>query len=196
MVIHKIMNRAKAVNDLKETFAILDADVKEIRKISDKEMSVFHVRTSIRTYSALIEGLLYQMRQVTLYSETDECKVFEFEEKMILNEKTFSLNDNGEVKKKDSFERALPMLLFTLKQYPKIHGATFSPDTSVHGWECMKIFISIRNRIVHPKSKGELELTHDEWRDINLGIDWFYSAIKAMFAECDKADEYFRQESV
>ena len=81
------MNRAKAVDDLKETFAILDADVKEVRKISDKEMSAFHVRTSIRTYSALIEGLLYQMRQVTLHSETDECKVFEFEEKMILNGK-------------------------------------------------------------------------------------------------------------
>ncbi len=190
------MNRAEAVKDLKETFSILDGDVKNVQALYGDEITAFHVRTTIRTYSALIEGLLYQMRQVARNSESEDYTVYTFEEQMMLSEKIVSLNAKGEIEKKDNFERALPMLLFTFKQFAKVHGASFSPDTGVHGWECMKQFIAIRNRIVHPKSKDDLELSKNDWHNVNLGIDWFHSSIKSLFAETDKADEYYRSKSV
>jgi hypothetical protein len=131
-----------------------------------------------------------------LNSENENYTVFNSEERMILSEKSVSLNAKGEIEGKGNFERALPMLIFTFKQFAKIHGASFSPDTGAHGWECMKQFIAIRNRIVHPKSKDDLEVSENEWHNINLGIDWFHSSIRTLFAETDKADEYYRSKSV
>jgi len=189
------MDRAEAVKELKETFSILHGDVEEVISLHGDEMEAFHVRMMIRTYSALIEGLLYQMRQVAINSEKEDHAVFSSEERIMLNEKSLSLNKKGEIEEKDNFERTLPMLLFTFKQYAKIHGGEFSPDTEGNGWKCMKQFIAIRNRIVHPKSKDYLVLSKTEWRDINIGIDWFNLTVKNLFAETDKADEYFRSQS-
>jgi hypothetical protein len=186
------MNRAKAVAELKETFSLLDADFKEVRLRAGEALLEFDVRATIRTFSALMEGLLYQMRQVAIHSDSDNI-FYTPKELAILNEQTFSLNEKGEVTVKESHERALPMLLFTFKQYPKIHGATFSADTGVHGWDSMKNLIKIRNRIVHPKSKKDLQITQEEWKIINLGIDWFHETVKNMFETCDKADGYVRQ---
>lgn len=190
------MSRSEAVHNLKETFSILESDVSEIKKIADGNTTAFHVRMSIRTYSALIEGLLYQMRQVALNSESESCKVFSVGERLILSEIEYRLNDKGELKEKNGFESQKPMILFTLKQFPKVHGATFSPDTSNCGWGYLGKFIQIRNRVTHPKSKEDLVLTHDEWKQANKGIDWFYDTIKAMFTECSKADEFFRENFV
>ncbi len=156
-----MLGSAEAVKELKETFSILHGDVEEVISLHGDEMEAFHVRMMIRTYSALIEGLLYQMRQVAINSEKEDHAVFSSEERIMLNEKSLSLNKKGEIEEKDNFERTLPMLLFTFKQYAKIHGGEFSPDTGGNGWKCMKQFIAIRNRIVHPKSKDYLVLSED-----------------------------------
>lgn len=190
------MNRAEAVEELKATFVILDDDINEVRNIANGEMKGFHVRASIRAYSALIDGLLYQMRQVAISSESEDFNLFSVEEKMILNEKTIFLDHKGEMKEKDNFEKLLPMLLFTFKQFAKIHGAAFSPDTSVHGWECMKIFVTVRNRITHPKSKAELDLTESEWEKVNLAVDWFHDNVKDLFIATFEADEFYRKQLV
>jgi hypothetical protein len=109
------MNRAEAVEELKATFAILDDDINEVRDIASGKMKGFHVRASIRAYSALIEGPLYQMRQVSISSEPNDFEIFSIEEKMIINEKSITLNHKGEIKEKDSYEKPLPMLLFTFR---------------------------------------------------------------------------------
>jgi hypothetical protein len=186
------MNREEAVGELKKTFEVLNKDVTDVKEIAGDSFSSFHVRMSIRAYSALIEGMLYQMRHVALSSESKNCRVYNLHERFILSEEQCTLDKKGNIKTKESYEKALPMLLFTLKQYPKIHGTQFTPDTSDDGWRCLRAFISIRNRVVHPKSYNDLELTNKEWKEINKGIDWFYKTVKEMFAQCDKADEYYR----
>jgi hypothetical protein len=190
------MNRFEAVHNLKATFLILESDVKEIQKVANGNTTGFHVRMSIRTYSALIEGLLYQMRQVALNSEGMDHKVYSEGERLLLSELEYRLNDKGELKERNVSESQKPMILFTLKQFPKVHGATFSPNTSDSGWDSLGKFIKIRNRVTHPKSKEDLVLTQDEWREVNKGIDWFYDTIKILFAECSKADDYFRKNFV
>jgi len=190
------MNRADAVHELKSTFSILDADINEIKKNADGNTKGFHVRASIRAYSALIEGLLFQMRHLALSSESKNTSVYNLSEKLILSEKAYRLNTKGEVEEKESFESLKNMVLFTLKQFPKIHGANFEPNTGDHRWEMFGVFIKIRNRVVHPKSKSDLELTHEEWEKVNVGIDWFYDNVKLMFGECSKADDFFRENFV
>ena len=188
------MNRSKAVKELQETFTVLEADVREVQKRAGDKLTGFDVRSSIRAFSALVEGLLYQMRQVAIHSIDDEHNIFSTEELTIFKEQTFCLNSKGEIESKDNYERLLPMLLFTFKNYPRIHGAYFSPDTGVHGWECMKLFIKVRNRIMHPKNKTDLILTTEEWEKIKIGIDWFHDTANEMFKECDKADTSYDQQ--
>ena len=133
------------------------------------------------------------MRQVALSSRTNEQEVFTSEEFMVLSEKQYSLGSKGGINERVSFESALPVLLFTLKQYPKVHGAKFLLNAGDKGWKCMESFIAVRNRIVHSKSKSDREVTPSEWFDIEEGIQWFNSTVRMMFNECERADECFKK---
>lgn len=85
------MNRAESVEELKQTFAILDDDIEEIRSLAQGKMTGFYVGATIRAYSALVDGLLFQMRQVVISSEPSELSIFLPEEKMMLREKSYPL---------------------------------------------------------------------------------------------------------
>jgi hypothetical protein len=189
------MNRKLAVKELKETFAVLNADVEEIKRTAGESLTAFDVRSMIRTFSALMEGLLYQMRQVALHSDAHN-EIYSTQELMILRGESLRLNNKGKIEVQPSYEGALNMLLFTFNQFPKIHGAKFSANTGVHGWGSMRELVGIRNRITHPKSKKDLELSESEWEEVIQGMDWFHNTVRDMFKACDEADEYIRLHGV
>ncbi|WP_286694674.1 hypothetical protein [Spongiibacter sp. UBA1325] len=185
------MNRETAVIELKETFRILNDDLNEIQNLYIEKPSGALHRALIRAYSAFIEGTLYQLRQVAIHSAGSANAVFSAEELMLLKELQVSLNKRGEIETKDNYERFLPMLLFTFKQYVRVHGANFEPDTSVAGWVAMREFVKVRNLLMHPKSSNELEIEKDSSSEINKAVYWFHDTCLSMFSECSRADEHY-----
>lgn len=185
------MNRETAVNQLKETFRILNSDLNEIQNLLFEKQSEALDRALIRAYSAFIEGTLYQLRQVAIHSVGSWNAVFSVEEMMLLKELQVSLNKKGEIETKDNYERFLPMLLFTLKQYVRVHGANYEPDTSLKGWGAMRKFVEVRNLLMHPKSSGDLEIDKATSIEIQNAVSWFHDTCLSMFKECAKSDERY-----
>ncbi|MFW6184050.1 MAG: hypothetical protein ACOC8X_09655, partial [Chloroflexota bacterium] len=167
------MDRREAVDQLKQTYLILSQDLDEIVAYGKSNPSPFAHRTLVRTHFALIEGLSYQMRQVTLASLEKHEGLLTPEEICLLREEKYEADSNGSVKARTQNLRPLPGLLFSIECYLKNHGATFKPDTSVHGWECMKKLVKIRNNLTHPKSSADLQLSEEDLMHVAKAAGWW-----------------------
>lgn len=181
------MNIEDAVSQLKQVFDVLNRDVNAIIAYENfKEDESAH-RSLIRAHFAFIEGMVYQLRSVALASGA-KTGTFSAEEIAVLREETYSLNRKGELEKRDSFEKVLPMMLFSMSAYAKIHGAVFEPDTGSHGWEAMKKYVKIRNALTHPKSVDDLQVDEGKVEISGDAGDWFKDNLLNLFKVCDEAD--------
>lgn len=182
------MNRSESVDELKRVYAVLNTDLQLARKATLNDPSEFNKRTLIRTCAALVEGLSYQLRQVTL-ATLKETNLLSDGELAILQETKHQLSEQGQVKEKGNFQSTLPMLLFTLRVFAKNHGASFSPNTSDNGWNSLRNAFALRDRLMHPKSFEDLHVSDEAGAEFTAGIQWWDSSVASLLAACDTADK-------
>jgi hypothetical protein len=181
------MGRAEAVEQLQRVYALLNQDVKDAHASVLTNPTDFNQRTLIRTYFALIEGLAYQLRHVTLAS-LEGTGLLSDGDVAILREERHQLSPQGAVEAKDNFQSMLPSLLFALRVYAKNHEATFVPRTSDNGWNCLRKAVDIRDRLTHPKSLADLAITEEDGAVFAAGVKWWNDSLTELFAECEAAD--------
>jgi hypothetical protein len=182
------MNRAEAVSELKRVYFVLNSDVKEAQSATLANPSDFNKRTLIRTCAALVEGLAFQLRQVTL-ATLQGTEFLSQGDLSILREEKYQLSQQGNVEVRDNHQSTLAMILFTLRVYAKNHGATFNPDTSTNGWNCLRKAFSMRDQLMHPKSLQDLTITDEAGTEFSAGVQWWDEAIRDLFEACDEADK-------
>lgn len=186
------MNRADAVDQLKRVFTVLIKDVDEAVAYGRTNPSPFAHRTLVRTHFALVEGLAYQLRQVTLAS-LEGTELLTLVEVAILKEERYALNAKGHPEVRENFQNFLPNLLFSIRCYTKNHGASYEPNLGHHGWEAMRKAAEVRNRITHPKSDSSLALSEEDLKHFVEAAAWWKATMLEMFAACAEADEYWRK---
>jgi hypothetical protein len=183
-----MMQRAHAVEQLKSMYGILSADMDDAVAYSAKHSNPFAHRTVVRTLFSLIEGLAFQLRQVTIASLEPHAGSLTVPELALLREERYYLNAKGEPEAGENFQKFLPNLLFTIRSYGKNHGATFQADTSTHGWQAMQHAVNLRNRITHPKSVADLTLSEQDQKYLIDASAWWKKTLLEMFDACDTAD--------
>ena len=181
------MSRAAAVDQLKDVYGILSADMDAVMVYGTTHPTPFTHRTVVRTFFSMVEGLAFQMRQVTL-ATLEPYGRLSVAEIALLREERYSLNSKGEPQTKESFQPALSSLLFTLRNYVKNHGASFTPNVSHHGWQAMQRSVDIRNRVTHPRSVADLSLSEEDQKKLVDASHWWKRTLMAMFDACDRAD--------
>ncbi|AWB56223.1 hypothetical protein [Colwellia sp. Arc7-D] len=98
-------------------------------------------RGLVRSYFALIEETLFQLKQVTVKGNL-ESKVLEVHEINLLQEKSFYIADNGVVKSRTSQTGLAPSLLFTATYLIKVIGVEYEIDKGA-GFNHFKAAIKI-----------------------------------------------------
>lgn len=187
------MIRMDAVYELKRVFTVLNEDLDAALRAGREDPSQFAHRTLIRTYFAFVEGIAYQLRQVTRAS-LEGSDLLTQGERALLREERFQLNSKGEPEAKENYQSVLPNLLFSVRCYVKNHGATYSPDTGNNGWDSMKRAIAIRDRIMHPKSAVGLEISDEDSEHFIRAAEWWKRTLMEMFGACGEADVFFRSQ--
>lgn len=187
------MNRAAAVDELKRVYRVLSDDLDAALKIGRADPSQFSHRTLFRSYFAFVEGLSFQLRQVTLAS-LGETDVLTSAEISLLREERFQLDRKGTPESRENYQSFLPNLLFSIRCYVKNHGATYLPDLGNNGWESMRKAVEIRDRLTHPKSAPGLEVTNEDSRHLAAAAAWWKRTLLEMFAACGEADAQFRKQ--
>jgi len=128
-------------------------------------------RGVVRSYFALIEGDLFQLKQVTVKGNL-ENNTLEAHEINLLQEKSFYIADNGVVKSRTAQTGLVPSLLFTATYLMKVFEVEYEIDKGV-GFNHFKAAIKIRDRITHPKDKSDLLITSEEFDVFISACVWF-----------------------
>ena len=184
------MNRADAVGHLKQTWAILNADLDAAVEYGRLDNTPYAQRALVRAFFAAVEGLSYQMRQVTLASLAGTELITE-QEVQLLREVRHSLDEKGHPKETPVFLPFPESLLFSLSIYAKNHGAVFEVDKSQRGWQALRLTTKVRNNVTHPKTPESLSLTNDDLQALMDASRWWQATLLSLFKACNEADEYW-----
>lgn len=183
------MDRDDPAESLKETCSTLSKDIDVIQDLYVESPNSTLARSLARSYSAYIEGTLSQLRQEAISSATKNPHIYTPEELSVLLEKQSFLNKKGEIEHKDCFERFLPIMLFTMRQYIKVYDAKFSPDTSDNRWCDMREFVALRNRLMHPTSATDLQFSQEDLKSMLQAVHWFHDNHIKMIQACQEASK-------
>jgi len=181
------VNRSEAVADLQSTWRILAADHAAAATAENVENSQYAKRALVRAFFAQVEGLSYQLRQVTIASLRD-TGLLSTAEVQLLREVRELIDDKGNVREVTSYLPFPDSVLFTMKMYVKNHGATFDIDKSHSGWSAFKQATQTRHRVTHPKSAASLEVVDSDIRCLEEASSWWHEQLLLMFAACHEAD--------
>lgn len=184
------MNRAEAVAQLKEVWSILTEDLNLAEEYWQIEKTAYAKRALIRAFFAAVEGLSYQLRQVTL-ATLENTEFITTAELALLKEERYDLDDKGRAKTKENYLPFHKSFLFSISSYAKNHGVTFEVDKSQPGWQAMQDTIRARNNVTHPKSPKSLMLSDADLKDLMEASQWWQATLLSLFKACEEADVRF-----
>ncbi len=117
------------------------------------------------------------MKQVCFSEEFGPSSIFSAGELALLREESYDLDDKGRVITKQSNLQILKNIKFTFEAFSKYFGAGFRLKLDDMGWESFLKAIKIRNRLMHPKSALDLNVSDEEFDIIRRANSWFESNI-------------------
>lgn len=171
----------------KELIDHLRNDFKFIKKSLGNEPSGFWSRTFIKTTVSLIEAEIFILKQETLR----HCRENQFqlspELLLFLNNKKYEINRNGKINERLLQIRLKDDIKFVFDQVTSIKGHKLHTGFEDSGWSKVISIISVRNRLTHPKSVDDMNVSSNEENDCKLAFNWFINNL-AHFLDQEKDD--------
>jgi hypothetical protein len=187
------LTRAEAVAELKAIWTTLNADLDAALAFGRQNDTPYARRALVRAHFALVEGLSFSLRQVTVATLQD-TPFLSPAELILLKEEGLTIDNKGQAQ--TIAERFLPFpnsLLFSIHCYVKNHGAKFTVDTNDPGWEAMRKAVKVRNKVTHPKSAAALELSPEDLTEFINAAEWWRQTMQGMFDACSEADALIKK---
>jgi len=171
------------VNDdgLQNSFvAILIFDVQFALDRIGSENQEFERRSALRTIISAIEGLCWYYRE-HVRSIASTLGVTNPLLELAMDERTYSINEQGNLIEQSRFNSVTSMFRLTTKLAKK-----FCPNLEVSfneaGWSNLKSAIKKRNEATHPKSISDLKVTSKDIDTATSGLFWLMSVIEHVMA--------------
>lgn len=134
-------------------------------------------RTAVRTLFAAIEGIISAMKQTALtLLEPDLSRT----EHAVLAEESYQLKDNGSLRISPQYIRLPANLRFSFEMYSRALGADYDLDVGDTQWRDFLKAIEIRNRLTHPKSPDDLEVSMSDIQCVSEPGKWFIEQVKEL----------------
>lgn len=173
--------RKEQIKNLSQLREILGKDVQRCLTILQQgnlssEDEQFWGRTFVRTMFAMIEALIYTMKQTALAAHFHGDSIFSPIELSFLNEESYELEKTGKVNIREGYA-TLPFLhnfRFAFKAFARACDSDFELNVgdSVK-WGAFREAIEIRNRITHPKSQEDITISSEEINTTIQAFTWF-----------------------
>ena len=184
------MNRADSVAQLKAVWAILAEDMGKAVEYGRAANTPYAQRALVRAFFAAVEGLSYQLRQVTLASLAN-TNLLSLGEVALLREERYTLDNKGHPKASLAYLSFPESLLFSISIYAKNHGAKFEVDRGAPGWQAFQTAVALRNSVTHPKTPESLAPSNAELQALMDASRWWHDTLLGLFRACDEADDFW-----
>lgn len=132
-------------------------------------------RDFVRTVFAAIEGWLLDYRQGVQESIANIRDLSSAEEAAFA-EVTYTLTETGKLREQTRFFLMTTMFRFATRLVEQECGQTIV-DFSSTEWQKFSEAIAIRNRVTHPKSINDLNISADEIATVQAAYEWLLTAI-------------------
>jgi hypothetical protein len=128
--------------------------------------------------SAAVEGLLWQLKQRLLNVPEPILKMTAHERAALL-EQSYSVDQRGRLQ---SQVRYIPLLssIRLIIHITKRNVPDYDIDLSHAGWSALLQSVETRNRLVHPKTLNELNVSPVEVETAMRGFFWFLALVIEM----------------
>ena len=157
-----------ALKELATIFEVLSSDVDELSGKVEKG-SPQDCRSFVRAVFALIEGVNYRTKQVAISESTGWTAA----ELAMLKEEAYSLDNQGRIAVRSARIALLPNIRFTFDALSRSFGVSFELRVSGRGWEALQRAVQTRDRLMHPKAIGDLNLSASELANVKTAYNWF-----------------------
>lgn len=161
---------------------ILSDDINRISKLM-KEQNATGVglqalnRSYVRTVFAAADGYCWQFKQYAL-EQPDVGEIFTTRELAKLQEKKY-IADTDSISDQNQFLSAKKNMKFSLMAFARAAGVDYVVDTSSEGWNYfVRANDEIRNRITHPKARGDMLVQNEELEIVVHAKLWFEGQVK------------------
>jgi hypothetical protein len=131
-------------------------------------------RMHVRSISATIEAFIYVWKQTALRAHPDpKCPAISEAERAFAQEQEYRLADSGDIEIRRTKISLEANLRFAFKLLAKACSVPFELDLSGSEWPSFRRAIKIRDRITHPKSVSDLNISDEDANDVSEGFGWF-----------------------
>lgn len=146
----------------------------------------FWARATLRSFFSLLEAITFEMRLILRQAVAARLSDMSPSEISLLSDSSFELDGAGRPVSRPRFIPIERNLRFAFPRYARLFGATTSLDTGGQGWEKLSQTIKVRNRITHPKSPEDLDLTPDEIMTAMHAITWYSETMTSVLHEIEE----------
>lgn len=127
-------------------------------------------RIYFRSLYALIEGVCFSMKALALSTPTELSE----EDRFLCSETAYELTTHGIPRKRNAKLGLIPNLRYSFSVlYRAFDLAIPSPDYSHLGFKCLRDGVTVRDRLMHPKSPTNLIVSRSELLSSAKVINWF-----------------------
>jgi hypothetical protein len=199
---HRIAMGTITKDDLTGPLYAISDDLERAKNDLTTNDDSYSRRNYIRVLFASIELGIYLLNRTVLVAATGGSGPLTFADLVMLREQTFNLDESGQVRIRDKFLRLADNLRFTVRCVEKGFGLSLNFDAAGTHWDDFKHATKVRNRITHPKSHQDLQVTDQEIALAQRVGDWFSGFIVDWFqkfivaakpayeVDSDKMDQY------
>lgn len=134
-------------------------------------------RAFILSFTAMVEGIAYHLRQHLLDQHEKGTLRLSPSEEFILSERDYRPDDSGLIKDTERIYNTRPLFKFTVKTYAKHFGRIERANEFIgkDGYACCSRTFDKRNRIVHPKTFPDIHITDADWETAQSAFAWFHA---------------------
>lgn len=152
-------------------------------RLLDGDNTQFTRRAYVRNVFAMMEGCIWALKEAVLRAPTagGRPKIFARGEYELLSDTSYDLKANGEVKEQVKYLRLPENVRFTFRVLGKYFGGTYDLGVGGKGWQAFLTAQAVRNRITHPKTCQEFQVSDAEIEQCQLACSWFNDLVMSFF---------------
>jgi hypothetical protein len=143
-------------------------------------------RAIVRALCALVEGTTFALKQTALPKNNTDPHLTP-EETAVVTESAIVVDDRGRTRRKPLFIRPATNVRFAFSLIARLQNVPFQLKTSGPGWKAFGDTIQVRNRLMHPKSAADLQVSDDDFDATMLGFRWFFAEFHLLMSYCSEA---------
>lgn len=151
----------------------IGSEISEFNELVKSTESPVLRRIRCRIVFSCIESYISHLKQSALLLTPEDAGFFSPEERLALADLEAHVTDKGVVLTRKAKIGLKPNLRLAFRAFAKSHGEEYDIDFGDSGGHAFIRAVKIRDRLTHPKSKEDLQVSVEEDKTVTAAWIWF-----------------------